>query len=65
MSTSIWRQCKSKKRYRNIGEMYRSKKTCERNRGKKLDYYWCEICGGYHLTSVIATEGNGYVLKSV
>jgi hypothetical protein len=45
--------------------MYRSKKTCERNRGKKLDYYWCEICGGYHLTSVIATEENGYVLKSV
>jgi len=28
----------------------------ERERGKKLDYYWCHFCGGFHLTSMDAGE---------
>ena len=27
------------------------KKMYERQRGRKLDYYWCSKCNGYHLTS--------------
>jgi hypothetical protein len=23
----------------------------ERERGTKLDYYWCNYCNGFHLTS--------------
>lgn len=62
MKKSIWRQCKSKNRYRNEHEVNRYKKMCERKRGKKLDYYYCEFCNGYHLTSVTATIENGYWL---
>ncbi len=26
------------------------RKIFEEERGKKLDYYWCRYCKGYHLT---------------
>ena len=51
MKKSTWRQCGSKKRYRDEHEVGLRKKMCERERGIKLDYYWCGNCKGYHLTS--------------
>lgn len=54
MRKSIWRQCKSKNRYRNEHEVNLYRKMYERERGKKLDYYYCVYCKGFHLTS---TEG--------
>ena len=52
MNKSIWRQCKRKNRYRDehTANLYRRK--FEQERGKKLDYYWCPYCNGFHLTSV-------------
>lgn len=53
MNKSIWRQCKRKIRYRDehTANLYRRK--FEQERGKKLDYYWCPHCNGFHLTSVV------------
>lgn len=51
MKKSTWRQCGSKARYRNEHEVNYYRKKCERERSVKLDYYWCSICNGYHLTS--------------
>lgn len=48
---TIWRQCRSKIRYRDEHTANHYRKKCERERGKKLDYYWCGHCGGFHLTS--------------
>ena len=58
-----WRQCKRKNRYRDMHAVNQYKKMCERSRGKKRDFYWCDICNGYHLTSLEATEENGYKLR--
>ena len=55
MKKSIWRQCTSKKRYGDEHKSNHYRKMFERQRGKKLDYYWCVYCKGYHLTS---REGN-------
>lgn len=51
---NVWTTCKSKHRYRDehIANIYRRK--CEQHRGKKLDYYWCPYCNGFHFTSQIA-----------
>jgi|GEM_PF-4193624 len=51
MKKSIWKQCKSKNRYRNEHDVNLYRKMYERERGKKLDYYYCVYCNGYHLTS--------------
>lgn len=51
MKYSIWRQCGSKRRYRDEHTANKFRKLFEKERGKKLDYYWCEYCRGYHLTS--------------
>ena len=48
---TIWRQCRSKNRYRDEHTANYYRKKCERERGTKLDYYWCGHCKGYHLTS--------------
>ena len=48
---TIWRQCKSKNRYKDEHTANQFRKKCERERGVKLDYYWCEHCRGFHLTS--------------
>ena len=48
---TIWRQCKSKHRYKDEHTANQFRKKCERERGVKLDYYWCGHCGGFHLTS--------------
>lgn len=50
---SIWRECKSKNRYRDEHTVNSYKKLYERRRGKKLDYYWCKYCKGFHLTSSV------------
>lgn len=55
MEKSIWRQCKRKNRYRDEHTANYYKRKYEQERGKKLDYYWCGYCNGFHLTSV---EGN-------
>lgn len=51
MSYSIWRQCKSKRRYRDEHTVNYYKKRCQRARGQELAYYWCHVCNGFHLTS--------------
>ena len=51
MKKSIWKQCTSKKRYKDEHTANAYRKICERSRGKKLDYYWCVYCSGFHLTS--------------
>lgn len=46
-----WKQCKSKKRYKDEHAANKYRKIFESERGTKLDYYWCCYCNGYHLTS--------------
>ena len=57
MKRNVWRMCKSKKRYRDehTANLYRRK--FEEERGRKLDYYWCPCCFGFHLTSVVYEIG--------
>lgn len=52
--SKIWRECKRKHRYRDEHSANHYRKICERERGKKLDYYWCPHCNGFHLTSSIS-----------
>ncbi len=58
MNKKAWRQCGCKSRYRdeNLAIQYKSK--VERQRGIKIDYYYCSICNGYHLTSEEEFENN-------
>ena len=51
MNKSIWRQCKRKNRYRDEHAANYYRRKFEQERGKKLDYYWCPYCNGFHLTS--------------
>lgn len=51
MKSNVWRQCGKKNRYSNESKAYHYKKKYERERGIKLDIYWCTYCNGYHLTS--------------
>lgn len=51
MKKRIWRQCKRKHRYRDEHSANYYRRVCERQRGIKLDYYWCCYCNGFHLTS--------------
>lgn len=51
MDRSFWRQCGSKNRYRDEHTVNYYKRMYERERGQKLDYYWCTHCKGFHLTS--------------
>lgn len=53
MTRRAWRQCGSKKRYRDEHTVNYYRKFFEQKRGKKLDYYWCEYCNGFHLTSKV------------
>lgn len=55
MSKSIWKQCKSKQRYRDEHMANYYRRRCEEQRGQKLDYYWCPNCNGFHLTSAVET----------
>ncbi|HPF30382.1 MAG TPA: hypothetical protein PLZ77_09820 [Lachnospiraceae bacterium] len=63
MEKSFWKQCKRKKRYRDEHMANHYRKMFERERGKKLDYYWCSNCNGYHLTSVIVND-NDYFFET-
>ena len=51
MCKKKWKQCGRKKRYRDEHSANHYRKMFEKMRGKKLDYYWCGYCKGYHLTS--------------
>ena len=51
MKKNIWRQCRSKFRYRNEHDANRACIKYENERGKKLDCYYCVYCNGWHLTS--------------
>lgn len=53
MSKDAWKQCGSKNRYRDEHMANHYRKLFEKQRGKKLDYYWCKYCNSYHLTSLI------------
>ncbi len=57
MSKSTWKMCGSKNRYRDEHTVNQFRKKCEQARGKKLDYYWCPCCRGYHLTSKVELLG--------
>ena len=63
MVYKIWRQCGSKKRYRDEHAANKYRKIFERERGKKLDYYWCEYCKGFHLTSKESYLENYYAVS--
>ena len=60
MTRLVWWQCGRKKRYRDEHTANYFRKLFERERGKKLDYYWCGYCNGFHLTSNVeyAVEKN-------
>ncbi len=62
MVYKIWRQCGRKKRYRDEHTANQYRKLFERERGKKLDYYWCCYCRGYHLTSSASLIEECYVV---
>lgn len=47
---SLYRQCGSKKRYRDEKDARKILRKCEKERGQKLDYYYCSYCSGWHLT---------------
>jgi hypothetical protein len=51
MTYKAWRQCGRKNRYRDEHAANHFRKIFESKRGKKLYYYWCEYCNGFHLTS--------------
>ena len=51
MSKKVWLTCGSKHRYRDEHTANLSRKKYEKERGQKLDYYWCPYCKGFHLTS--------------
>ncbi len=51
MTYRAWRQCGRKKRYRDEHTVNLFRKMFEKERGTKLDYYWCNYCNGFHLTS--------------
>ncbi len=51
MTRAEWRKCGRKKRYRDEHTANQYRKRYEQMRGKKLDYYWCGCCNGFHLTS--------------
>jgi len=51
MKKGLWKMCGSKRRYRNEHDANYYRRVCERERGTKLDYYWCPHCRGFHLTS--------------
>ncbi len=53
MTRIVWRQCGRKKRYRDEHTANHYRKIFEHERGKRLDYYWCQHCNGFHLTSCI------------
>lgn len=55
---SMWRQCKRKNRYRDEHTVNYYRKVFEQKRGKKLDYYWCPYCNGFHLTSAEVSMEN-------
>ncbi len=51
MKKGTWRSCGSKNRYRDEHTVNHYRKMFEKERGVKLDYYWCPYCKGFHLTS--------------
>ena len=61
MSWNLWNQCKRKKRYR---DEYQASYYCKlfwKERGTKLDFYWCRYCEGFHLTS--STDTPDYIAR--
>lgn len=48
---SLYQSCKRKVRYRDTAEVLKALRKCKQKRGDELDYYYCDYCHGYHLTS--------------
>jgi len=46
------RVCMSKQRYRSPAKARRATLRIKGRGGDIMDYYQCECCGGYHLTTV-------------
>ena len=53
MTGIVWRQCGRKRRYRDEHTANHYRKMFEQERGRRLDYYWCKYCNGFHLTSSV------------
>lgn len=47
----LGRECKGKKRYSSEHDVRQTIKTCQKYRDVQLDFYYCENCLGYHITS--------------
>ena len=62
MGKKQWRQCGRKKRYRDEHTANHFRKMFEQERGKKLDYYWCRYCNGFHLTSRESLLSSSYIV---
>ena len=62
MEKKQWRQCGRKKRYRDEHAANHFRKIFEQERGKKLDYYWCRYCNGFHLTSQESLLSSSYIV---
>lgn len=48
---SITRMCASKKRFKSIDQVKRSRSNIRKNSGTNLRYYKCKWCQGWHLTN--------------
>lgn len=53
----VYRTCKKKIRYRTHGEARHAITKCHEQRSTELDYYYCSLCDGYHLTHRIDSDG--------
>lgn len=52
-TSSDWRACKSKIRYRSEGEALHARTKIGYKRDTPLEIYYCGRCNGYHLTKNI------------
>lgn len=56
---SEYMSCKRKTRYRTSGEAQHMCSRIFKSTGKQMDYYYCDFCRGYHLTSRLDFMWNG------
>lgn len=47
----IGRQCKAKNRYKTESDVRRAIKGVQRHKDIDLDFYYCNNCNGFHMTS--------------
>lgn len=55
-----WRSCGKKKRYRDENAVREAIRRVHKKREVYLDYYYCEYCKGWHMTSKADSMLLGY-----